>query len=80
MDITSGEGRTREEILRDFWTVVMAALDEAAEARMERIDAGSCPECVESSDGLCETHGEDRARADEYRQTWAELEAVLHCS
>ncbi|HUY48051.1 MAG TPA: hypothetical protein VMV92_20380 [Streptosporangiaceae bacterium] len=51
--------------------LVLAALEEAAEARTERArgEAG-CPACAESiaMDGLCAGHREHLTRADEYRE------------
>jgi cytosine/adenosine deaminase-related metal-dependent hydrolase len=67
---------TRNRILRACAPIVLAALEDAAEARMERTE-GWCLDCVESAEELCDTHREDRARAEEYWRTFDELKAVL---
>src|SRR5437867_2215310 len=61
MSTMSGEGSPRDQILRECGPILLAALEDAADARIERTEA-SCPECVQSPDQLCETHSEDRAR------------------
>jgi hypothetical protein len=65
-----------EQILRTRGPILLAALEDAAEARIERTE-GSCVDCGEAADRLCGTHQEDRERAGEYRRTFDELQAVL---
>lgn len=57
--------------------IVLAALEEAADARIVVSRRHPCPDCVTSSERLCETHHQDRARAEEYRRTSDGLCAVL---
>ncbi len=70
------EDAIRDRVVRACWPVVGAALEEAAAACLEGGE-GWCRDCEESSSGLCDTHREDRDRAEEYRRTADELRAVL---
>ena len=72
---TSAES-VRDRGLRECWPTVLAALEEAADARIERIEVASCLDCVRSSDGLCETHRNGRACAEEHQRTADALAAV----
>jgi hypothetical protein len=67
----------RERIHRDHAPVILAALDDAAEARIERTKA-TCPECSAAPPlELCPTHTADRERAEEYHQVADTLRAAL---
>jgi hypothetical protein len=62
--------------LRALGPLLWAALEDAADDRMERAD-GYCYDCAVSPDERCETHAEDLERADEYRRTLEELRALM---
>lgn len=64
------EGSTDEDAL------VLAALDEAADDRIERAKPSGCPECAVLNPGsLCPEHGEHFARAQKYWALRDQLEA-----
>ena len=56
--------------------LIRAALDEAAEARTERVTAW-CNGCATAPDDCCPEHAVDLDQADEYRQLRQELETGL---
>lgn len=64
------------ELLRTHGPVLLAALDEAADERVERVSS-ACADCARSLEGRCMDHETDLERAAEYRRTRDALSTLL---
>jgi hypothetical protein len=70
------EAGALRELLWIHGPVMLAALGEAADDRVERT-RGPCSDCLRSAEERCEDHGADLERAAEYRRTSDALAAAL---
>jgi hypothetical protein len=68
--------RVLRELISTLRPLLLAALDDAIEDRLERAD-GYCYDCGASENGRCATHQDDLDRAAEYRRTYDALFAAL---
>jgi hypothetical protein len=64
------------ELLRTHGPVLLAALQEAADERVERV-GNACVDCARSHEGRCMDHQTDLERAAEYRRTHDVLSALV---
>ena len=65
------------ELLSRIGPTLLAALDDAAEDRIERADS-YCIDCVDAGGSRCDTHQGDLDQSAEYRRTYDTLHAALN--